>query len=133
MKTNNYKNQLILILLTLSFNCFSQTNLQFNRVVFQSGSLTGSNYYQTTSFTVPVGKVWKLEKYTRNKLYVNNNLIQDTYYSEAGGGGYPVPVTIDNSPLWLNEGDTIYFIFSYGCCNPVNVSWYFSALEFNKN
>lgn len=126
------KSLLFFIFISLSSNCYSQTNLQFNRVVTDAGVLSGSSYYQTSTFTVPTGKVWKLERYTRNQLYINNVFVQDMYYSQAGGGGYPVPVTIDNSPLWLNEGDTFYFIFSYPCCNPVNTSWYFSALEFNK-
>jgi hypothetical protein len=126
MKTSNYKKLILFLFINLTFSCYSQTNLEFNRVVTQAGALSGSNFYQTSSITVPDGKVWKLERYTRNQLYINNVLIQDMYFSSS----FPV---IDDSPLWLNEGDSFYFQFQFPCCNPVNTSWYFSALEFNKN
>jgi hypothetical protein len=127
MKTTNYKKLLIFIFFSVSFNCLSQINLQLNGIVFQSGTNNAISSVSSPTFTVPVGKVWKLERYKRERLWVNGVYIQDTYYNVNNG------ITIDDAPLWLNEGDTFYFNYTNNCCGAsYQLDWFFSALEFNK-
>ena len=127
MKTTIYKNLLIFLFLSCSTYCFSQSNLQFNNVITQTGTVSGGYGQQVASptFTVPAGKVWKLERYRRDALYVNGINIKDSYTFSGGG------IALDNAPLWLNEGDSFFFLLG---APPYSWSdnWYFSLLEFNK-
>jgi hypothetical protein len=126
MKTTINKILLIFLFFLCSTYCFSQSNLQFNNVITQTGNLSGG-YGQTAAsqtFTVPAGKVWKLERYTRDKLYINGILIKDSYVVNQG-------IALDNAPLWLNEGDSFYFVLG-GPPYSWSENWYFSLLEFNK-
>lgn len=117
----------IILLFSFSTYSFSQSNLQFNNVITRTGTLSGP-YGETAvsqTFTVPTGKVWKLERYRRDVLYVNGINIKDSYTFSGGG------IAIDNAPLWLNEGDSFYFVLG-GPPRSWSDNWYFSLLEFNK-
>jgi hypothetical protein len=130
MKKNQIK--LLALLFFISFNALSQSNLQFNNVLTQFGTLSGG-YGQTAvspTYTVPVGKIWKIEKYTREKLFVNGIRIKDIYLNNTNTGNYGA--VIDNSPLWLKEGDSFYITVG-GPPYSWTEDWYFSLLEFNKN
>lgn len=130
MKKNQTK--LLALLFFISFNALSQSNLQFNNVLTQFGTLSGG-YGQTAvspTYTVPVGKIWKLEKYTREKLFVNGIRIKDIYLNNTNTGNYGA--VIDNSPLWLKEGDSFYITVG-GAPSSWTEDWYFTLLEFNKN
>lgn len=111
---------------------FSQSNLQFNNVLTQFGTLSGGVGQTAVSptYTVPTGKIWKLEKYTRERLYVNGIFIKDIYLNNTNTGNYGA--VIDNSPLWLKEGDSFYFTVG-GPPYSWTENWYYSLLEFNKN
>lgn len=130
MKTK--KNKFIVLLLSISIYSYSQANLQFNNVLTQFGNLSGGYGQTATSptYTVPVGKIWKLEKYTREKLFVNGIRIKDIYLNNTNTGNYGA--VIDNSPLWLKEGDSFYITVG-GPPYSWTEDWYFSLLEFNKN
>lgn len=138
-------NKLILIL-TLSFglNLFAQDtpgNLQYNRVVnytldFSTGGITGNandGHGIVSTFSVPVGKVWKI-----NSVFVGNrdtnraNSVTSVHsgctltanrnvlYSPSGSGNSV------NFPLWLSSGS--YELYGIDC-NRAALS--ISAIEFN--
>jgi hypothetical protein len=123
------KTLLYFLFISFSSICYSQTNLQFNNVITQVGTVSGGYGQQVASptFTVPQGKVWKLERYRRDVLFVNGVNIKDSYVV-----GNSSAIAIDNAPLWLNEGDTFYFLLGAPPYSWTD-NWYFSALEFNKN
>ena len=126
MKTTIYKKLLIFSLLLCSTYCFSQSNLQFNNVITGTGYTTGS---PTQTYTVPAGKVWKLERYTLSVLVINGIPIQDFYFNTTnlqGGSGF----LLDEKPIWLKEGDS--FFLNPGGDNWNPRPWFFSLLEFNK-
>ena len=94
----------------LFFLCFSlqksfaQGNLQFNQVINYTFSLPTSNYGAgmqfSSTYTVPAGKVWKIETMASNSE-------SNTGYSL---NGYRVPFYGNNAyaaykgALWLKEG-----------------------------
>ena len=118
-----------ILFIIISFNahvCLSQSGLQFNTVITQVGTISGG-YGQsiaTSTFTVPFGKVWKLERYTRGKLWINGIPIRDDYSTSAGA-------FLDIAPIWLNSGDSFHLLMG-GTPNSWTENWYFSLLEFNK-
>lgn len=107
-------------LLVTFFDLNAQSNLQFNQVITRIGQISFCS--STTTWTVPAGKVWKVEFYTKNwnMLYLN---------------GFNVPATGSQSDglLWLKEGDFVRFTST---CN-VNAgftspqTYVFSAIEYN--
>jgi hypothetical protein len=110
------KISLFLSLVFFALSAFAQGNLQFNRVFFVESSFTiaTTNSFEKTdiSFTVPAGKVWKLESAhgtfentgSTNPSYIpavqvmiNKKLVH--FYSSSSPtdvGGY--------LPMWLPEG-----------------------------
>jgi hypothetical protein len=105
-----------------TFTAKAQGNLQFNQVISASFNL-GSNANSTT-LTVPVGKVWKIESmgcnnYTpQNISYVINAIafsVIPGYQKDAG------------STIWLKAGDTFYLRNLVNYASGV----YYSILEFN--
>ena len=112
----------VALLFTASLSSFAQGNLQFNQVISASLNL-GSNANSTT-LTVPVGKVWKIESmgcnnYTpQNISYVINAIafsVIPGYQKDAG------------STIWLKAGDTFYLRNLVNYASGV----YYSILEFN--
>ena len=114
-----------LIILLLSSIAFSQGNLQFNRVVNDAGYIVVTNSSCTdvfgTTYTVPAGKVWKIESFVTltlsNYIMLNGKQISPT----------------NNVPFWLKEGDVFAFNTSSKCGSGGNnsMNWFFSAIEFN--
>ena len=98
MKNKIYKKQFIYLFILCSTYSFSQSNLQFNNVISAYGFENPSPIY-----TVPSGKVWKIVRYTQDRIVVNGIGLQDTHYTMYGYG-----ITIDTSPIWLKPGDTFY-------------------------
>jgi hypothetical protein len=112
----------VALLFTASLSSFAQGNLQFNQVISASFNL-GSNANSTT-LTVPVGKVWKIESmgcnnYTPHNIsYVINAIafsVIPGYQKDAG------------STIWLKAGDTFYLRNLVNYASGV----YYSILEFN--
>lgn len=126
MKKNQIKFAILLFLVNIY--SYSQANLQFNNVITDFGNIVGNANSEVNSpaFTVPTGKVWKLERWLRNFLVINGVRITDQY--SVAGTSTPT-IAIDNAPIWLKAGDYFYFIQreSY----PFTLRYYFSALEFN--
>jgi len=112
-------------LLPFSF-LFSQGNLQFNQVISNAGSTSTSNVgystYNSIAYTVPTGKVWKLEYVFGMSsgwyVTVNNKVI---YYTNISG--QPLE---KQSPIWLKAGDILKLSSMYNAYD-----FYFSGIEFN--
>ena len=109
------KKILLFLAIFIQFNSFGQGELQFNQVITQVGTTTNAPIY-----TVPAGKVWKVESISSsypNYLNVNiNNVSVDLMYSS---GFMPFP-------FWLKATDVIQiFSASY----PIN--YVISIVEFN--
>ncbi len=114
---------LVLVLLfTTSLSSFAQGNLQFNQVISASFNL-GPNANSTT-LTVPAGKVWKIESMGCNYFtpqtmsYVINGIPFSLIPGQQKDAG---------SIIWLKAGDTFNFR------NPISgpIGFYYSILEFN--
>ncbi len=120
------------VLFFLVHYSFGQGNLQFNQVLTYSGSFNSTmNATQSSSvFTVPPGKVWKLEAYSYSYYYTGSNRFRVNYLNDS-----PMdPSVSSNAPIWLKSGDYIF-------CKAGNLglvsndlltnSWFFSIIEYN--
>jgi hypothetical protein len=137
---------LILFFLTLNSKLFSQGNLQFNQVISESGSISGSVYTVTynspNSYTVPSGKVWKIESVSFMITSVNTSYSQRFFLklnsnqvlsNQGGTSIYDRAGTLNNEPIWLKSGDVITFGMINNCSPTCSQSatFHLSALEFN--
>jgi hypothetical protein len=98
---------------TLSQN----NNLQFNQVYSYNGYLFQGDVGPT--WTVPQGKVWKVEYFTTTFFVLNNQ--------RAGNS------SANNGPLWLKAGDEIKYdlnLWGANCCG-ANAVYLISIMEFN--
>jgi len=123
------KKIIVLAALLFTFNVatHAQGNLQFNQVLTYTGSING----MTNQWTVPAGKVWKIESKTRTPnggltFYINSTAVNDYYFFWNNAGQASVSsMAIDSAPIWLKAGDISYFNSS-GTAN-----YYISIIEFN--
>ncbi|MDB4752605.1 hypothetical protein OAF78_02460 [Winogradskyella sp.] len=133
----------LLFFILLSNSAFSQDNpgnLQFNRVVNESGNFsdpTGSTIVKVDvlSFTIPEGKIWKV---TSTFCVGSNGAPFGGTASDASAGFYKAgdtnPITAfvrqsgfsHNQIVWLSEGA---YTFSVSVSRGGKAS--FTALEFN--
>ncbi len=137
---------LIIVLSSLTLIGKAQGNLQFNQVLTYNGNLVASvsNTSSSPTYTCPAGKVWKIESKTRTpklvgglngilRCYLNTISLEDLYYQAPNA----IMQMIDNSPLWLKAGDSIYFVLSNEFINNMqpqtnaNTSYYLSIIEYN--
>ncbi|MEY3049642.1 MAG: hypothetical protein RL365_1680 [Bacteroidota bacterium] len=110
---------------------FAQGNLQFNTVYSYAGNtsistpVNGINYqtnYGTTAFTVPNGKIWRIERLWIRGTQVPSLFINNFWVGVPEGG-----VTFDlTSPIWLKTGDVI----KIGSANSA-ASYHLNIVEFN--
>lgn len=110
----------------LSLTGFSQGTLQFNDVKLFTWANTINSPYLSAVYTVPAGKVWKIES-----AGSNNNVsifqINGQYTSQSINSG-GTSTGADNLPIWLPAGATIQFSGSYSSSG---LGGYVSILEFN--
>lgn len=121
----------------LAIKVTAQGNLQFNQVLTYSQQyasttyVSGTHSYASSSYQVPTGKVWKIEKFLYSAttgfsshstlLKVNNiSFVKDT--------------DVNLGPVWLKSGDQ--FVVSSRLENgsssyPINGSYFISIIEFN--
>jgi hypothetical protein len=107
--------------------CCAQGNLQFNQVVTYTGTGSGSFSYSSPSWTVPAGKVWKVESASPN---VANAAVTRAININAGSnwGSFALmtaagqETSINPFPIWLKPGDQIRTVCS---------SDFASVIEFN--
>lgn len=119
----------------LSFSSYSQNNLQFNQVITYNGrlkNLGNSGGDSTAAWTVPQGKVWKIESASASFGYatypvfltVNGTKVFDIYvYSSSSSRNVYFPV-------WLKGGDTAKII-EYYPSSEYFTDYFISILEFN--
>ena len=106
------KSFLLVPLLFLSILVKSQNNLQLNQVLTYNGWL--GSYQSSPVWTVPNGKIWKIEFRTASGLKINGSTADNTS---------------NTSPIWLKSGDNVYyFLNSY---IPNGMEYFISILEFN--
>lgn len=115
------KKQILLIIFGLSsFFVNAQGNLQFNQVLTYSGSLT--NYASTTDYTVPSGKVWKVEYVESSNAYffllINNISRVALKDGNAGNGISPT--------FWLKANDLMKISASNS-----GGTYFISIIEYN--
>jgi hypothetical protein len=139
---------LLLVFAALMNHSFAQGNLQFNRVVNYNltGNLTtassGKVIVQSTTITVPNGKVLKIESATcrlsttTSSLFsgdvpcilLNNNII--SVYRSTGSGGF-LPL-FGNFPMWLPEGShTLQLVVDVGAGTNETAFGMVTGIEFN--
>jgi hypothetical protein len=92
---------LICMLSVLCGSLNAQGNLQFNQVItYNIGGI--ANNYDNINFTVPVGKVWKIESavnWTGNPLMLYPNGVMSYGITLASSSK-----TVSDFPIWLNAG-----------------------------
>jgi hypothetical protein len=114
--------------------------LQFSKVISNTGTLTFSNG-SSDIWTVPAGKVWKIESMTTNQqfiaynggvfMYFNLNATKIKQYNTANATG-SLPSQIENlSPIWLKSGDAIQFTSNTNISANYTCNYYISILEFS--
>jgi len=111
------KKSIVILLFFIAFGAKAQGNLQFNQVITKSQILSCGQ--TSTTLTVPVGKVWKIEYYSYDSFYINN--INLSFNSSAD----------DNRPIWLKAGDSIYYKNTFPSTNCIAVNFLLSIIEFN--
>ena len=113
-----------ILFLFFAFGIWSQGNLQFNQALYLS-----ANADNTTQWTVPAGKVWKIEAvgiYSSTLTVYFNGATSFIYagaYSNSSPSAYYR--NADASPIWLPGGSVLGQ--SCGC----GANRWFSILEFN--
>jgi hypothetical protein len=138
-------------LLLFSIATFAQGNLQFNQVLTYSGTINCGQASPT--WTVPAGKVWKIEYRSTvngNPNYDNSQGILGPYgplFSLNGIKTSDVHLNSSNVPsnswgvssddkqhLWLKSGDQIQFSlngFNGECSDYKKYNYAISILEYN--
>jgi hypothetical protein len=118
------KNLLFFTFLLINLSFTAQGNLQFNQALYLS-----ANTDNTTQWTVPAGKVWKIEALgvygSTLTVYFNGatSFIYGGAYSNSSPSGYYR--NADASPIWLPGGSILGQ--SCGCGG----NRWFSIIEFN--
>jgi hypothetical protein len=119
-------------LILISLFVKAQGNLQFNRVITYSGTLNGGT--SSDIWTVPTGKVWKIESLPNPGVLVttgSNALMALNINGVASitfnNSNYPTQI---NLPIWLKENDNIKFSHAAGSIG-YYFNYYISIIEFN--
>jgi len=108
----------------LSFYSHAQGNLQFNQVLYLN-----ANTDNTQQWTVPVGKVWKIEAmgiYSSSVTIYFNNIVSFIFagsYSNSSPNAYYR--NADAGAIWIPAGTTLGHSCSCGS------NRWFSIIEFN--
>jgi hypothetical protein len=129
---------LFLFVVTSSYYLKAQGNLQFNQVInLEAWSTTnmGGYYIAEVNFTVPTGKVWKIEGVTSGCTTGSGagvigltNTLTSRYY----GNIIPSSNTTSEHPIWLKSGFGGKFSSSAGSCQYNNAAGFIvTIIEFN--
>jgi len=126
---------LSMLFFSFALGIWSQGNLQFNQVVTYTGSGSGSFSYNSPTWTVPAGKVWKVESASPNlgnaavtrAVNVNSGVDWGSYRLTSSGQD----LSVSPFPIWLKAGDQVQLHASGNCCSTTNFSYAISVVEFN--
>ncbi|NDB36449.1 MAG: hypothetical protein EB023_14160 [Flavobacteriia bacterium] len=116
----------IIITLTVCLTFNAQGNLQFNQALLLN---TMSN--NQTQWTVPAGKVWKLESIGNAssgwmQIYIDGNLAFEYWGGSGPTGGYANIRSSTSNALWLPAGTILGHVANAG----TYYRW-FNIIEFN--
>ena len=126
----------ILFVLLISIETsLAQGNLQFNQVVTYTGTGSGSFSYVSPSWTVPAGKVWKIESASPN---LGNTAVSRAVNINAGASWGSFALTTSSQEttknpftIWLKAGDLVQLQAAGNCCSTTSFSYAISIIEFN--
>jgi hypothetical protein len=107
-----------------SFVCKAQSNLQLNQVLTYNGALTSNQ--SSPTWTVPNGKVWKVEARTPDYLKINGRFYTGGYYTYGNGNLNGPSIAL---PIWLKSGDVLQYQFNNNTTN--GFDYFISILEFS--
>ena len=124
-----------MLFFSFALGIWSQGNLQFNQVVTHTGSGSGSYSYVSPTWTVPAGKVWKVESASPNlgnaaltrAINVNSGVDWGSYRLTSSGQD----LSVSPFPIWLMAGDQVQLEASGNCCYATSFSYAISVVEFN--
>jgi beta-galactosidase/beta-glucuronidase len=118
------KKSIIIVFLLLSLRLFSQGNLQFNQVLLLNA--TANN---TSQWTVPAGKTWKIEtmgSYSSTMYVYLNNSMAFEYIGDFNNNFGAYYRGSDAPAVWIPSGT----VLGHSSSN-ASAFRYFSVLEFN--
>jgi hypothetical protein len=125
---------------------YSQGNLQFNQVLSYSGSLSCNTNYcgqiSTSTYTVPPGKIWKIESVGYNCSAVSSyrsypfliiNGVACFGGLTSNSNTAIITGNLINSPIWLTSGDILKYGMDSNSATggQMSISIHFSIIEFN--
>jgi hypothetical protein len=119
------KKILLIACLFVGLNTVAQNRLEFNQVITIDTIITlQSNDIYSNTYTVPVGKTWKIE-YFQDYLEVNGTDIRLETQNNYSG--------FVSNAIWLKEGDDVraHKYQSGGWTNGNHMIFFLSAIEFN--
>lgn len=144
------KLSLFLSFTLFALSVFAQGNLQFNQVIYQeitfTQAATATNPQTQTTFTVPSGKVWKIESaFTASNQYQSSSspagaygfYTADCYLAINGRIVYSAVQSVQTHfPIWLPTGTYTLTLGRTGivtpnASNPTTWNGSISAIEFN--
>lgn len=103
-------------------------NLAFSQVLTYTGELPPVNYTPGPLYTVPSGKVWKIESMnTTVNVALGFKLNNTTFH--VNNTSYNSQIIF---PIWLKAGDTVQPYVDNGGMYPM-CSYFISIVEFSTN
>jgi len=143
------KKLLSILFIFFTLQSFAQGNLQFNQVLTYSGTINCGQASPT--WTVPAGKVWKIEYRSvvagnpnKNLGYgmvgpsgplfsLNNIKLSDFHYDYSNSGNTLYLTADQNHPMWLKAADQFQFSLdgSGNCDYYPKYNYAISILEYN--
>lgn len=125
------KKYFILVAFALtSFICKAQSNLQLNQVLTYNGvcGQTITSGLSSPTWTVPNGKVWKVEARTPDYLKINGRFYTGGYYTSGNGNLNGPSIAL---PIWLKSGDVLQYQIGNNFSPSSTFDYFISILEFN--
>lgn len=124
----------LLICLLIGFSALGQGNLQFNQVLNYSGKFTATG--ESTTYTVPENKVWKIEYLTPSKIGTGPGMSPANGFLLPVINGVTPELSDPNPPIWLKAGSTLKYRYeSPSAYSPEYLyriqNWIISVIEYN--
>ena len=130
------KKILTIAILLFSVASYAQGNLQFNQVLTYTGSLNNTQQISST-YTVPVGKIWKIKYVSKLPYRIATQATYGEYYQGFGLIVNNIWTYGENyKELYLKAGDTLkigYYNQQYQTTSfaGITLDFVISLVEFN--
>ena len=122
--------KLFFILLFVSASVISNAqNLQFSQVLTFTGELPPTTWTPGPIYTVPEGKVWKIESLFSGSTGALGYKVNNTMLKLNGNGGASQIVF----PIWLKAGDTLQPYVDNSTGFSAMIVYLISMIEFSTN